>query len=137
MTDVPAQPTRARSIFQTVGALAVAVLSALAWFGWLGWDNEYQADGSGPYQAWQVAGCALTLIVIMFGAVQLGVLPLSAAAAMTLAFTAAFSVTASQDTTGLWAVGALLIFISLASASVLVGFLSLHVRHRRLRGRTR
>nr|GID87918.1 hypothetical protein Ade03nite_68420 [Actinoplanes derwentensis] len=101
--------------------LSVAVLSALSWFGWMGWDNEYQADGSGPYEAWQVAGCGASLIVILALAIRLGARPLAAAAAMTVAFTSAWSVTAaSTDTSGLWVVGMILVLVGMAAGTAMI-----------------
>jgi len=44
-------------------AVAVAVTVA-AYLAWLGWDQQRNPDGSGPYEAWQVAGLALTLAVV-------------------------------------------------------------------------
>lgn len=43
-----------------------ALLGAAAWAAWLGWDNEYYFDPvvgayQGPYRAYQVVGCALTV----------------------------------------------------------------------------
>jgi hypothetical protein len=90
------------------------VLSALAWFGWLAWDHEYQIDpatgiGQGPYEAWQVFGCVLTLLV---AAVVAGLAHRPAVAALwvMLPFTVCWTVDAARtDETGLFAVGTLLI----------------------------
>lgn len=47
--------------------LGPAVLSLAGWAGWLGWDQhrDVQPDGTttGPYEAWQVIGLVLTLLV--------------------------------------------------------------------------
>jgi DMSO/TMAO reductase YedYZ heme-binding membrane subunit len=80
--------------FQVAGGLVVAVLAAVLWFAWMGWDTHYQTDPvtqvtSGPYEAWQVVGCALSLLVVFVGALLIGVRPLWASAALTLGFTAA------------------------------------------------
>lgn len=104
-----------------VGVLAatgvvLAALTVAAWYGWLGWDHEYQLDPvtavvSGPYEASQVVGCVLTLIALALAA---GVLvdPRLPVLVMPLAFTMAWSIDAAgQDDTGLWAVGAIMILV--------------------------
>lgn len=45
-------------------ALTAVVLTVASWLGWLGWDQQRNPDGSGPYEAWQVVGLALTLTVV-------------------------------------------------------------------------
>jgi len=45
-------------------ALIAIVLTVAAWLAWLGWDQQRDPDGSGPYEAWQVVGLALTLAVV-------------------------------------------------------------------------
>ena len=45
-------------------ALTAVILTMAAWLGWLGWDQQRNPDGSGPYEAWQVVGLALTLVVV-------------------------------------------------------------------------
>ena len=42
----------------------LALFAAAMWFAWLGWDQEYYlVDGvaQGPYRAWQVLGCGLSI----------------------------------------------------------------------------
>jgi hypothetical protein len=120
-----------------VGVPVVAGLSVLAWAGWLGWDDEYQVDAitgaqSGPYQAWQVVGCAVTLLVVLVGALISRVHPVLAAAAMTVAFTAAWTWQAARtDDSGLFGVGAILLFGGLASATALVSVIVAAVSARR------
>ncbi|NEN76912.1 hypothetical protein G3T38_01335 [Nocardioides zeae] len=105
--------------------LGVAVLSAAAWFGWMGWDDEYQVDTatnqvSGPYEAWQVVGCVVTLLVVGVVAARWW-RPFATATVLSLAFTVAWSVTAAaEDDTGLWGVGAVLVLVGTAAASLLV-----------------
>ncbi|WBB68543.1 hypothetical protein [Micromonospora sp. WMMD812] len=124
----------ATPLTQAAGALAVALLSAAAWYAWLGWDTGYQVDPvtgatSGPYQAWQVVGCGLTLLVVFVGALLVGVRPVPASAALTLAFTAAWAATwASRDDTGLYAVGAVLLLAGLAAGTTVVALLVRAVR---------
>lgn len=127
---------RRRPAFQVIGFLTVAALSVLLWWGWLGWDTQYQVDAatneaSGPYQAWQVIGCALSLLILLVSAVLAGLRPLFASAALTLAFTTAWTAqAATTDDTGLYIVGALLLFVGLAAASLLVSFVTARVRRR-------
>ena len=117
------------------GLLAAAVLSVLAWAGWLAWDQEYQVDpatgiASGPYEAWQVVGCVLTLLV---AAVAAGLVerPERAAVVVTVPFTVCWAVSAGrEDETGLFLVGALLIAGGLYLGSWAVAALSRAVARR-------
>lgn len=122
----------------------VAALSALIWYAWLGRDRQYQVDAvtgvhSGPYEAWQVAGCAGSLLVLLLAALLAGVWAPPAGASLTLAFTAAWTVdAASRDDTGLFGVGTFLLVIGLAMAStVMWGAMSIMRSHwwRRRTGR--
>lgn len=127
----------ARGSVQAGGTAAVAVLAAAAWFGWLGWDDEYQTDAvtgatSGPYEAWQVIGCAVTLLVVFAAAVALGVRPVLVSIALTVAFTVAWTVTAAAtDDSGLFAVGTILVFLGLAVATSLASVAATAIRRRR------
>ena len=110
-----------------IAPAVVAVLAAATWLAWMGWDHEYQVDASGsrsgPYEAWQVAGCVLSLAVLT-AAGTLFVRPWLTALCVTLAFTAAFVVTEAPraDGTGLWVVGAMLVFAGLAAGSAVVAY---------------
>jgi hypothetical protein len=126
---------RHRSVgWQCAGGLGVAVLSAALWFGWLGWDTEYHVDPvsqveSGPYEAWQVIGCGVTLVLLLVGALLMGVRAPVASAAMTLAFTAAWTTTAAtNDETGMFGVGAVLVFVGLAVATAVVSVIVVALR---------
>jgi hypothetical protein len=136
MTSTPHRPRRRSSRFQIVGVLAVAVGSALSWLAWMGWDQQYQVDpatgvSSGPYEAWQVIGCALSLLVLFVGALSAGVRPLPASAALTLAFTVAWTVqAAAADDTGLYAVGAIMLLLGLGVATTVVSAVTLAIRKR-------
>jgi hypothetical protein len=141
MTRTSPRPGRLSSPFQLIGVAVVAVVAALSWFAWMGWDHEYQVDAatgvtSGPYETWQVAGCALSLLVVFVTALLAGVRPVPASAALTLAFTAAWTVQAARtDETGLYGVGTIMLLAGLTAAtavlSVLVGWAT------RRRARTR
>lgn len=105
--------------------LLVAGLTALTWYGWLGHDHEYQVDAAGvahgPYETWQVVGCALTLLALALVTALLSRPNL--VFAIPVALTLAWSIdAASQDETGLWIVGAFMVLVgSTAVAAVLVG----------------
>lgn len=117
---------RDRSLaFRLLSALLLAALTVVAWYGWLGWDHEYQTDPvtnvvSGPYETWQVQGLAVTLLGLAIGAAVL-VSPFLPLLVMPLAFTVAWSVDASgQDETGLWGVGALFILVGMSTAGLVL-----------------
>jgi hypothetical protein len=120
--------TRLRSTrsFQISGAVVVAALAAASWYGWMGWDTQYQTDPvtlqeSGPYETWQVVGCVLSLLVVFVGALLAGVRPVWACAALTLAFTAAWTATAAPgDETGMYGVGMVMVFVGLAIATTVI-----------------
>ncbi len=125
-----------RVSLQAGGTIAVAVLAALSWFGWMGWDHEYTTDPvtgatSGPYAAWQVIGCALSLLAVFAGAVAVGIRPVFVSVAITVTFTAAWTVTAAADGSGLYVIGAVLLFVGLAVATLLASLVATAIRHRR------
>ena len=117
----------------TLGAIGTAAATVAAWWAWLGWDTEYETDPvtlheSGPYEPWQVIGCVLTLAVI---AVVSGLLLAQwlAALAMTIAFTAAWSVGAvASDESGLGVVGAIGVFVGVAIGSTVLSVVAWAVR---------
>jgi hypothetical protein len=118
--------------FQAAGVLAVATLSALSWFAWMGWDHQYQiVDGepTGPYEVWQVAGCVLSLLAVFVGALLLRVRAWAAAAALILAFTIAWTAQASgEDESGMYAVGAIGLLVGLIAGTALVSAVVLPLR---------
>ncbi|GAA3279046.1 hypothetical protein Dvina_01310 [Dactylosporangium vinaceum] len=142
MTTQAVGRPRSLPLTQLLGGIAVALLSAAAWFAWMGWDGEYQVDpltqeASGPYEVWQVAGCVASLLVVLVGALLLRVRWFVAAPAMTVAFTAAWTVTAAaSDGSGLFLVGAVLVFMGLAVGTTVVSLLVLALRRRARPGRS-
>ncbi|MGK5441667.1 hypothetical protein ACSNN7_07555 [Micromonospora sp. URMC 105] len=108
-----------------VAALVLAVAAVATWGAWLGWDTGYTTDPetgavSGPYQAWQVAGCVLTLALITAVA-GWRLRPWLVAPVLTVAFTAAWTVhAASTDDSGLWAVGAGLVLVGTGLGTTVV-----------------
>ncbi len=99
------------------------------WFAWLGWDHEYyQVDGvaQGPYRAWQVLGCALSIsgaAVLAYLWVPSGwaIFVLTGAADIGFALPWALNA-ASTDESGLWVVG--LLFLLAGSGLGLVAVLT-------------
>jgi hypothetical protein len=78
------------------GTVLLAATTLLTWYAWLGRDTRYQLDAngheSGPWTTGQVAGCVLTLLVLLVVAVVLRVPWLIAAATLTIAFAGAWTV---------------------------------------------
>jgi hypothetical protein len=134
MTSISGGHRRPTPWFQIAGVLTVAVLSALLWYAWMGWDTQYQTDpvtkvASGPYEAWQVIGCAVSLLVVLVGGLLAGVRPLLASAALTVAFTAAWTATAApKDETGLYGVGMMLLLAGLTAGTTVISFIFLAIR---------
>ena len=117
------------------GAVVLAAATVLTWWLWLGRDTEYQVDAngveSGPYTTGQVAGCVLSLLVLLVAAVLLGVRPLIAAAAMTIAFTVAWTAqAAASDESGLFVVGAIMVLVGSAAGTSVVALATHAIRHR-------
>jgi hypothetical protein len=115
-----------KTVLRAVGLAAATVLT---WYLWLGRDTEYQIDAngvqSGPYTTSQVAGCVLTLLVLLVAAVLLRLHPLVAAAAMTIAFTVAWTAqAAASDDSGLFVVGAVLVLCGSAAGTTLVAYIT-------------
>ncbi|MCC2316151.1 hypothetical protein [Cellulomonas xiejunii] len=118
------------------GHLGVALLAAVSWFAWMGWDTQYRTDPAtgavtGPYEAWQVVGCAVCLVVVtVLAARVLGAW--RAAVTVALAFTVAWSLTqASTDESGLWLVGAALVLVGTGVGAAVVALVTVAVGRRR------
>ncbi|GAA1345044.1 hypothetical protein [Arthrobacter roseus] len=114
----------------TLAVVGFIVLSAGLWWGWFAWDNQYVVDpvtgsSSGPYELWQVIGCAASWIVLGWIGNKL-LQPLLVIIIMPAAFTTAFAITAARmDDSGLWPVGAILMALgTLAGTAVLVAILN-------------
>lgn len=119
----------ARTLVAVARAAGVlALIAAAAWFAWLGWDREYyMVDGEqqGPYRAWQVVGCGLTIVVASVLAqwwTRSGWAIFVLAAAATLGFAIPWGVDAAMtDDSGLFVVGLVLLVIGAgAGLSVLL-----------------
>lgn len=115
-------------------ALAL-VLGAATYAAWLAWDNEYYFDADigayqGPYRPAQVVGCALTFLLVT-AALALRWRPVLVAAGTSLGFWILWTLQAgSQDETGLFIVGSLLLLVGLAAGSALAAAIAFAVRKR-------
>ena len=101
-----------------VTAIALALVAGAMWFAWLGWDHEYyKVDGvsQGPYRAWQVIGCGVSIAVAAVLAYLWvrsvwAIFVLAAAAVIGFAVPWALDA-ASSDDSGLWLVGLVLLLV--------------------------
>jgi hypothetical protein len=121
----------------TAGLFALAAATVFTWWAWLGRDTTMQLDPrtgdySGPYTTAQVAGAVLTLAALLVLAVLLRVPALPAAAVMTVAFTAAWTVQAAgEDESGLFLVGAILVLVGMTAGTTVVALITAALRRRR------
>jgi hypothetical protein len=121
-----------------ITALVTLVIAALTTATWwtLGRDTTREVDAAtgdvtGPYEAPQVIAC----VVILVGLVVVGALVLPAWLAVlgvSLPFTAAWSLhAASNDDSGLWAVGAILVLVgTLVGGTIVTAVTRALVRNR-------
>ncbi|MGW0627085.1 hypothetical protein [Streptomyces sp. NPDC002758] len=97
-----------KPVLQLLSILVLAGVSLAVWAAWLGWDQhrDVQPDGTttGPYEAWQVIGLVLTLLVPVYWAASRRYI-----AGAVLGTTAGLTVAAyydwSDDSSGLFMVG--------------------------------
>ncbi|GHI07629.1 hypothetical protein AQI88_25275 [Streptomyces cellostaticus] len=108
---------------QLLSILVLAGVSLATWAAWLGWDQhrDVQPDGTttGPYEAWQVIGLVLTLLVpVCWAAAH------RFAAGAVLGTTAGLTVAAyddwSDDSSGLFVVGVGLVMMGSLAVTALV-----------------
>lgn len=118
-----------------VGFVLALVLGAATYAAWLGWDTEYYFDEDigayqGPYTTAQVIGCALTFGVVTV-LLALCWRPAPVAAGMSLGFWALWTAQAStEDETGLFVVGSMLLLTGLVAGSALAAAIGRAVRAR-------
>ncbi|MBO2449205.1 hypothetical protein J4573_19025 [Actinomadura barringtoniae] len=98
---------------------------------WLGWDQKrtVHPDGSetGPYEAWQVIG--LVIVLLVGGAYAAWRwYPAMVVIGVTAGLTLAVSYDWSDDDTGLWAVGATMVCVGTLMASSFVAAIVTMVR---------
>jgi hypothetical protein len=120
--DTSSRPVR-RVMAELCVVLLLAGVTVADYLAWLGWDQhrDVQPNGSetGPYETWQVAGLVLVLAVVGIGAVWRGH-RLATVLAITGGLTAAVSVDWSDDGSGLWVVGAAMVFIGTLAVTAVV-----------------
>ncbi|MEH1165254.1 hypothetical protein V6V47_07695 [Micromonospora sp. CPCC 205539] len=128
--------TATRGTRALLGVLFLAAATVGAWLLWLGRDTRQTVDPqtgatSGPYEAWQVIGCVLTLALLAaLAGTRLS--PWVVAPVMTVAFTVVWSWrAASTDNSGLWVVGAILVLVGMAVGSTAVSLVARAVSRRR------
>ncbi|MFD6874072.1 MULTISPECIES: hypothetical protein [unclassified Streptomyces] len=100
-----------RELFVT---LLLVVVAAALWAAWLGWDQERDVhpDGSttGPYEAWQVIGLVLTLLVPVYWAASRQYVT-AAVLGTSLGLAAAACYDWSDDGSGLFVIGVGMVLI--------------------------
>ncbi len=112
-----------------VGLVVVVVLAGASWWGWMGWDDEYRTDPvtgvvSGPYEAWQVVGSGVC-VVLLVGVATVLLGRGTAVLGTTLGYTFGWSVTSfPQDDSGLAGVGAVMVLVGVGLASLVVAMLT-------------
>ncbi|QGZ49445.1 MULTISPECIES: hypothetical protein [Streptomyces] len=107
---MPRRPVK--RVPQLLAILVLAVTTAAVWAAWLGWDQhrDVHPDGSvtGPYEAWQVIGLVLTLLPPLYWAASRGYVA-GAVLGVTAGLTVAAYVDWSDDSSGLFMVGVLMV----------------------------
>lgn len=119
---------------------ALALLLGAATCGaWLAWDSDYYYDPAvgayqGPYRPAQVLGCALTFGLVT-ALLAMRWRPVIVAAGMSTGFWLVWTVQAStQDETGLFIVGSILLLIGLGAGSAAASAIGYACRSRLNRG---
>ncbi|WOX23771.1 hypothetical protein [Streptomyces solicathayae] len=97
-----------KTVVHLVATLVTAVVAAGLWAAWLGWDQQRDVhpDGSvsGPYEAWQVIGLGVTLLVATYGTAAMGWF-VAAVLGTTAGLTVAAFADWSDDASGLFVIG--------------------------------
>ncbi|MDX2827369.1 hypothetical protein PV416_41525 [Streptomyces ipomoeae] len=112
-----------KSVPRLLSVLVLAGVSLAAWSAWLGWDQQrdVRADGSttGPYEAWQVIGLVLTLLVpvcwLAFRRYFVG-----AVLGTTVGLTVAAYYDWSDDASGLFAIGVGMVMLGTLAATIVL-----------------
>ncbi|RZU36637.1 hypothetical protein EV284_4132 [Streptomyces sp. BK022] len=113
-------PHLKKSAVRPLASLLFAVVAAVLWAAWLGWDQhrDVHPDGSttGPYQPWQVIGLVLTLLVpVCWGALRCDARSVVAGTSAGLTFASFYDW--SDDATGLFGVGVTLVLLGSLAAT--------------------
>ncbi|MFD0428978.1 hypothetical protein ACFQ60_17680 [Streptomyces zhihengii] len=105
-----------------MATLILALTSAALWAAWLGWDQhrDVHPDGSttGPYGAWQVIGLVLTLLAPLYWAAARRHVT-GAVLGITAGLTAAAYLDWSDDASGLYMIGVIMVALGSAAATAL------------------
>ncbi|MEV6963304.1 hypothetical protein AB0M97_29935 [Streptomyces sp. NPDC051207] len=113
-------PKTVRDLLPT---LVPAALSVAMWAAWLGWDQQRDVhpDGSstGPYEAWQVIGLVLTLLVPVYWAASRHHV-LGPALGTSAGLTVAAYWDWSDDASGLFMIGVLMVMFGSFAVSAAV-----------------
>ncbi|MFG2438458.1 hypothetical protein [Streptomyces sp. NPDC048508] len=108
-------------------------MSVALWAAWLGWDQhrDVHPDGSttGPYEAWQVIGLVLTLLPPVCWAVSRRYV-LGAVAGTTAGLTIAALYDWSDDSSGLFMVGVVLVTMGSLAVTAAVSAIAPALRRR-------
>ncbi|MFI7386074.1 hypothetical protein [Streptomyces sp. NPDC049813] len=128
MEQRPGTPRHQRpSLSSFLSLLAMAGIAAAAWAAWLGWDQhrDTHPDGSttGPYEAWQVIGLAVTLLLPVVWAASRN-LRTAAVFGTTAGLTAAAYIDWSDDASGLFAVGVAMVMLGTLAATAAISALA-------------
>ncbi|MFF6781206.1 hypothetical protein [Streptomyces sp. NPDC012510] len=114
------------SVPQLLPTLVLTGASLAMWAAWLGWDQQrdLHPDGSstGPYEAWQVIGLVLTLLLPVYWAASRRHIA-AAVAGTTAGLTAAAFYDWSDDASGLYVVGVMLVMTGTLAVTTAVSFL--------------
>jgi hypothetical protein len=107
-------------VLRMLPAWAPAVAAPLAWAAWLGWDQQGDVGPGGtaigPYEAWQVIGLVLTLLVPVYWA-TVRRHPVGAVLGTSAGLAAAAFYDWSDDSTGLFVIGVGLITLGSLAAT--------------------
>ncbi|MGV9289817.1 hypothetical protein [Streptomyces sp. NPDC003719] len=119
---------RPKNAARWVWGLGLAAVAAGLWAAWLGWDQhrDVHPDGSttGPYEAWQVIGLVLTLLVPVCWAAFRGH-GAGAVAGVTAGLTVSAAYDWSDDASGLFVVGVGMVMVgSFAVTAALVALIA-------------
>ncbi|MFE2163526.1 hypothetical protein ACFXB3_00335 [Streptomyces sp. NPDC059447] len=110
--------------------LLLFLVAVSAWAAWLGWDQhrDVQPDGSvtGPYEAWQVIGLVLTLSAAVTWAALRGHAG-SAVLGITAGLTVACAYDWSDDSSGLFALGVVMVMVGTFTATSALSALITHM----------
>ncbi|MDX3690181.1 hypothetical protein PV726_07540 [Streptomyces europaeiscabiei] len=115
-----------RSLSRSVPTLVTAVASLTMWAVWLGWDQrrDVHPDGSstGPYEAWQVIGLVLTLLIPVVWAASRRHIT-GAVVGTTAGLTVASFHDWSDDASGLFGIGVTMVMLGTAAVTTGLSFL--------------